>query len=843
MNRRMASNKSALWLGLAASMLALPAAAATFVVNSTGDSRDGSPGDGVCADTAGLCTLRAAVMEANALAGADAIDLTGINDPNSPIVLTLKGVDESYVPSTGGFTAVATHDASIGDLNLTDSVSIVGAGSGKTIVQWAIADQADGSADRIFHAEAVATNVTVSISGLTVRNGLTSPVTNIQTNSDGKIWQFKRHGGCVALGAAAATNLFDPSITHGSGGGMGGTHGGGESGESSVAIDAVTMSDVTVVNCMSGADGGGIYNAAPLTLRSSIVSGNTATSNGGGVYGSAAMTIDRTTIGVIASNPALANPNRAENGGGIFDTGLHTTYITASALVGNYATGGGALSGRSTTIDNIENSTVAGNIARDTAGGITTNGRVNLKNVTIVGNQVVPTTTSESAVTGVAINSFGSGQFTYVNTLFANNVVVGATNQLSNCGRSGSATAGTFLTSLGHNLEDGDSCKLTAAGDLKLTNPQLQPLAANGGPTLTMALPMTSPAVDAGDPNACPNTDQRGQLRPEDGNLDGRFACDIGAFELFVPTADLRIDSIAAPDRAYATDPVTIAIVAANDQAARASASDVTIATGTLPSGFNVSTASVSGPGGAATCAVANGIVSCPVGTLAPGELATATIVGAGTIPGTLAISASVTASAPIDPNPANNAATVHVLLIGNADLSITGSGSDVSAGANTDLQFTVVNHGPDAGHNVRAAVYLPPELAFVSATAGAGSCTYSAADAAVNCGLGTLAAGASVSGTVTVTAALVSNSVTVQFAAASDERDQQPANDAASAAIAIAGWSDLSLDLHLGRTAVSVGETVSVALTVHHLSGTDTNAVQAVVTLPAGVTFDSAAS
>jgi CSLREA domain-containing protein len=44
------------------------AAAGDFVVNSTADIADGNPGDGVCeTDITGVCTLRAAVQEANAL--------------------------------------------------------------------------------------------------------------------------------------------------------------------------------------------------------------------------------------------------------------------------------------------------------------------------------------------------------------------------------------------------------------------------------------------------------------------------------------------------------------------------------------------------------------------------------------------------------------------------------------------------------------------------------------------------------------------------------------------------------------------------------------------------------
>ena len=44
-----------------------------FTVTSTGDGGDISPGNGVCDDGTGNCTLRAAIEEANAIAGKDTI--------------------------------------------------------------------------------------------------------------------------------------------------------------------------------------------------------------------------------------------------------------------------------------------------------------------------------------------------------------------------------------------------------------------------------------------------------------------------------------------------------------------------------------------------------------------------------------------------------------------------------------------------------------------------------------------------------------------------------------------------------------------------------------------------
>jgi len=65
-------------------------------------------------------------------------------------------------------------------------------------------------------------------------------------------------------------------------------------------------------------------------------------------------------------------------------------------------------------------------------------------------------------------------------------------------------------------------------------NPLLVALANNGGPTRTH-LPMTgSPAIDRGDPTACPRR-SAGIPRPLDGDMNGSFTCDVGSVELPEP--------------------------------------------------------------------------------------------------------------------------------------------------------------------------------------------------------------------------------------------------------------------------------------------------------------------
>jgi CSLREA domain-containing protein len=93
---------------LTASVLgSLPVHAATFIVNGAADAVDAHPGDGQCASVGGVCTLRAAIQETNALAGADLIRL-----PRGWYRLTLAGPDEDF--------------AATGDLDVTDDLTLAG---------------------------------------------------------------------------------------------------------------------------------------------------------------------------------------------------------------------------------------------------------------------------------------------------------------------------------------------------------------------------------------------------------------------------------------------------------------------------------------------------------------------------------------------------------------------------------------------------------------------------------------------------------------------------------------------------------------------------------------------
>ena len=68
-------NSVALFIFSILSISTLPAYSETFAVNSTDDAHDSNPGDGICAAASGMCTLRAAIEEANAFPGQDVIEI------------------------------------------------------------------------------------------------------------------------------------------------------------------------------------------------------------------------------------------------------------------------------------------------------------------------------------------------------------------------------------------------------------------------------------------------------------------------------------------------------------------------------------------------------------------------------------------------------------------------------------------------------------------------------------------------------------------------------------------------------------------------------------------------
>ena len=264
-----------------------------------------------------------------------------------------------------------------------------------------------------------------------------------------------------------------------------------------------------------GAAGGGIDSRGDLDLWRVVVEQNRA-NRGGGISASiGTLTLDECSIaGNEAENTGFFNPD----GGGIA-TGV-VTVISNSTLNGNRAAGSGAAI-RSETAGGpsgltVENSTISDNLGTEAVSLL--NADADFVHVTLADNEDV----------GIRASSFQS-----TNQLeWTNSIVAG--NEFADCVYSGSSP---IVVSRGNNLSSDASCGFTLAGDLESLDALLGPLQDNGGPTATRLLLPASPALDAGKNGFCVARDQRGELRPADGDGDGASDCDIGAVEVPEPSA------------------------------------------------------------------------------------------------------------------------------------------------------------------------------------------------------------------------------------------------------------------------------------------------------------------
>jgi CSLREA domain-containing protein len=367
--------------------------------------------------------------------------------------------------------------AQTGDLDILEDLTIAGAGRATTIID------ADGH-DRVFD---VLTNAVVALSGLTVSGG-------------------------------------DPH----------GAHGGGIQ----VISGALTLTNVRVTGNTTGGtttfNGGGVFTTADnstLAINLSRIDNNSSVNLGGGIY-----TDDLSPLSLVGSR---VHDNTAPSGGGIANRDPAT--ILNSEISGNTSTlsssGGGGISSSDTLT--IVNSTISGNSAAASGGGLTVGvgSAAGLFNVTITGN--IANSDSDFTGDGGGIR-IASGTVALQNTIIAGNL------DNSSSGSIHPDCSGVY-DSLDYNLiGDTAGCTLNGQTTHNLTgvDPLLGVLKDNGGPTLTHHLQPGSPAIDAGDSSGCEDAegndltiDQRGFVRPVNGDGSADVVCDIGAFEALSPGA------------------------------------------------------------------------------------------------------------------------------------------------------------------------------------------------------------------------------------------------------------------------------------------------------------------
>lgn len=205
----------------------------------------------------GVTSLREAVLQTNAGSGGDTIVLGA----------------GTYTLSIGVSNELAP-DATVGDLDILQDVTIVGDSATTTIID---ASGLGSTSDRIF---AVHSN-TATISRLTAQNGETGLL----------------GGGGLWVGPSNTLTLQDAIVrdntTTGSGGGV-------------IVLGTAIMDRVAIVNNSANTGGGlAIQGGATTTVLNTTVSGNSAVGNGGAIFNRGTTTLTNSTIASNAGNEGI----------------------------------------------------------------------------------------------------------------------------------------------------------------------------------------------------------------------------------------------------------------------------------------------------------------------------------------------------------------------------------------------------------------------------------------------------------------------------------------------------------------------------------------------------------
>ncbi len=524
----------ALWLTVAG-----PArATATIQVNTTADET--STGNGTC-------SLHEAVLFADGTPESDCAPGTA------------TGATTIVLPAGHFILDIA------GTLTLSRTTVLNGAGAGSTIIDAAGHGQ-------IFSVQASAD---VTINGMTITGGVSgltpcppmAPVSCFTAATNGLPGGGLANAGTLALNNDLITgNLASAGSSHS--GVLNGSPAPGGAGGGIANTGMLTITDSAITQNMTASNpgddeplpgsgapggdggasgaGGGIANSGTLVVTGTTIAGNSTGPGGDGGDGAPG------TSSVMEGSGG--HGAAAGGGGGIENTGSLT--ITASTISGN-ATGVGGNSGNGGVAmggSSGGGTSVFFGGSGGPGGGIDTSTAITVQNSTIAGNttggvghQGIPSggqsVTGSPGVPGPGggINQSAAGATLSQDTI-AGNVATGAGGGLNAAGGAVVSIGNTILASnrAGGSLVNCNGPVVPGANDIvfgdntcgvaQSGDPRLGPLAANGGPTQTMALLAGSSAINVVSANNCPlSTDERGVARPQGSG------CDAGAYEVAPP--------------------------------------------------------------------------------------------------------------------------------------------------------------------------------------------------------------------------------------------------------------------------------------------------------------------
>ena len=252
-----------------------------------------------------------------------------------------------------------------------------------------------------------------------------------------------------------------------------------------------------------------------------------------------------------------------------------------------------------------------------------------------------------------------------------------------------------------------------------------------------------------------------------------------------------------------------------------------------LPDGLRF----VSGTGPGGDCSQTAALVTCPAGTLTPGQSRGVTIVAeidADTDPGTLTNTARAMSSTP-DPADANNTATVDTTVGTQADLSITkvAAPDPLTAGSPGTYTLTIHNDGPSAARDVTISDPMPAGVTAVDADSGRGPCDLGPT---VTCRLGTLGSGADAVVVIRVEVGPDRTGSIVNTASVdSSTPDPTPDDDAATSQTPVVRVADLQVTKSSDPSPIVAGSGVTYTITVTNNGPSAATGTTVADTLPAG--------
>ena len=335
---------------------------------------------------------------------------------------------------------------------------------------------------------------------------------------NGGVGGIAQGGGAWVAGTATINNTtFESCVATGgnSGTGQNGTNAGADAGGGGL----FSLGSVTVTNStfnLNNANGGAAGDSFGPDCFGAHQSGDGGAARGGAIQADAGSLIINTAT--FANNSA--------NGGDGGDGGPTNVAICAQSShgAGGLAHGGAITNTNAATI-NIKHGTISLN-----------NAQAGNTGVNQAGATLPPRLVAEGTGGGIRV---GPGSVTLENTIIANNTAANGLGDTTGAPTPGPDVDGA-VTSNGHNLLGNatEASGFTGPGDLIGANPNLAPLADNGGPTETMELLPGSDATDAG-VAAGSTFDQRGMPRTVDdpgvANETTSDGTDIGAFEGDIP--------------------------------------------------------------------------------------------------------------------------------------------------------------------------------------------------------------------------------------------------------------------------------------------------------------------